>query len=563
MVSRRASSARPRESSDGQLGPITQLHDALSRYPIEGVRYRREPEFQLPEQFPIAHSRRPTAGESAAQSQIPGMRAVACVVLTFTVACERDAVVTGAAQSGPFEDAGATPVADSGTVADGGSGTDAGSLPDDGGTSDAGRPSEDAGVPDAGLALDAGPADAGAPAIIGSVACPETPPLLWSRTIDGSADYRLAADPSGNLYWIESDSIDNWSVVSVDPDGRDRYRLALSGTKAVNTFVVSSGKVLLSEGTTIKAYDTATGALAWTLDMTAAYPGTSAVTGFADLGNGDLAISFDSGLYFIEIRSGKVAWSQPSQNERYTALSSDGTGSVLVTADVPGSTPYFFVVDSTGTQNWRQQLPGATGRTTWLSDVPWVAVSSAQEISPSSRFVTVPSSWFGWVGGGGLAFSLFVGEEALSPITVQVIRDQVVVARGPLPGEISFNPFRAVPFLAGRDGDHLLLVGQSSHDSPGLCFPVWPGQLWVARIDDSSIQRCPLSLGQGTLWASTSALIPGRLVVNGNQMINRACGGPLNPYVIAAFGVPGESLAPSGWVQQNGSPGLGARKQIR
>ena len=175
--------------------------------------------------------------------------------------------------------------------------------------------------------------------------------------------------------------------------------------------------------------------------------------------------------------------------------------------------------------------------------------------------MSVPSSWFGWVGGSDLAFSVFSGVAALAPITVQVIRNQAVVAAGPLPNEISFNPFSAWPFLAGKHRTHLLLVGQSSHDSPGLCFPAKPHDPWVARVDDTSISQCPLAGPRGILWVGAAALTPDRLILGGIDMINFACGGPANLYVIAAYAVPGESLSPSGWVQTGGNPGLGSRRQ--
>ena len=477
------------------------------------------------------------------------MRAVACVVLIFALACTRAASTGGAGQSGGTADAGSPPSADAGAVSD------------DGGTNDAGTPSDDAGVTDAGFAPDAGPGDAGPPATIGAVDCPQSPPLLWSRTIADSFDFRIAADQNGNLYWIEYDSVPRWFLVSADSDGRDRYRVALPGTEAARAFVVSSGKVLLSQGTTIEGYDAATGAPAWTLDMKAAYPGSSAVSGYVDLGNGDVAMSLNSGLYFIDIGSGKVIWSQAGPKDGYSTLTSNGAGSIVVSADAVGSAADYFVLDSTGAQKWRQRIDGATGTAPWLSDVPWLPMASAGGISPSNRYVAVPSSWFGWVGGTDLAFSVFSGSAALAPITVQAIRHQVVVAAGPVPKEISFNPFAAWPFLAGNDGSHLLLVGQSWHGSPGLCFPEAPSEPWVARIDDSFITQCALAVPRGILALFAAALIPGRLIVGAVDMINYGCGGPANPMVIAAYAVPGESLAPSGWVQKEGNPGLGSRRQ--
>jgi hypothetical protein len=483
------------------------------------------------------------------------MRAAACIFFMFVVGCTGS--TGGAAQVGRTDDAGARPPADAGIISDAGSGSDAGGISEDGGATDAGT------VPDGGSAPDAGPADAG-PATIGTVPCGGAPALLWTRTITNDVEYenfRIAADENGNLYWFESDSLPHRFLVSTDSDGKDRYRITLPRTEAARGFAVSSGKVLLSQGATIEAYDTATGANSWSVDMNAAYPGASKVSGFVDLGDGDVAVSLDSGLYFIEIGSGKIVRAQLGPHDGYTALTSDGDGALFCSADAAGSAADYFVLDSTGAEKWRQRIAGATGMAPWVSNVPWLAITSARGISPSSDYVAVPSSWLGWVGGADLAFSIFLGDAALAPITVQAIRNHAVVATGPLPNVISFNPFAAWPFLAGNDGGHLLLVAQSWHGNPGLCFPVWPSDPWVARVDDTSISQCTLRGTQGVLSILGAALTSGRLIVGGIDMINAACGGPVNPVVVAAFALPRESLAPSGWVQTGGNGGLGSRRQ--
>jgi len=502
------------------------------------------------------------------------MRAAACVLFVFVVGCSSEST-GGAAQVGRTDDAGAQPPADAGIISDAGSGSDAGGISEDGGatdagtvydgggTADGGTPSEDAGVPDGGSASDAGPADAG-PATIGTVPCGGAPALLWTRTITNDIDYgnfRIATDENGNLYWFESDSVPHRFLVSTDSDGKDRYRIALPRTEAAGSFAVASGKVLLSQAATIEAYDAATGANSWSVDMSAAYPGASKVSGFVDLGDGNVAVSLDSGLYFIEIGSGRIVRAQPGPNDGYTALTSDGHGSLLCSADAAGSAADYFVLDSTGAERWRQRISDATGKAPWVSNVPWLAVTSARGISPSSDYVAVPSSWFGWVGGADLAFSIILGDAALAPITVQAIRNHAVVAAGPLPSVISFNPFAAWPFFVGKEEGHLLLVAQSWHGNPGLCFPEWPSDPWVARVDDTSISQCTLRGTQGVLSILGAALTSGRLIVGGLDMINDACGGPVNPVVVAAFALPGESLAPSGWVQIGGNPGLGSRRQ--
>ena len=64
-----------------------------------------------------------------------------------------------------------------------------------------------------------------------------------------------------------------------------------------------------------------------------------------------------------------------------------------------------------------------------------------------------------------------------------------------------------------------------------------------------------------TLWSGAAAFIAGRLIVSGIDMGQQRLWRPPNPYMIAAFAVPAESLAASGWAQTEGNAGLGMRKQ--
>lgn len=496
------------------------------------------------------------------------MRWVACLLLLSALACTDYSGIAASPQTSIADAAGIPAQPDAGS--DAASPTDAGgATSSDSGVADAG-PSNDAGVGDAGPGTDAGSADAGPPpATIGTMECSELPALLWSRTLSDGFGYAIAADEDGNLYWLESDSAPHAFLVSADSDGRDRYRIVLPRTE-MGRLVVSLGKAFVVQGgTIIEAYDTATGAPSWTLDIAATYAASSPIHGLVDLGNGNLAAAVSNGIFFIDIGTGNVVLAKLVTDDGLQALASDGAGSLLMSGGAATSTVAdYFVVDSTGAEQWRQRFDGVTPPTLWLTDLPWLAMQSATGISSSSHYVTVPSpwswpAWSGWASGTDLIFNLVAGVKALDPINVQVIRDQTVVASGPVPKEISFNGVSAWPFVAGDDGKHLVLVGQSSHSNAGLCFPEMPSTAWVAHVDEQSLTQCPLTGLSGTLWIAVAALTPGHLIVGGVDMINNACGGPMNPFMIAAYAVPGESLARFGWVQREGNRGLGMRKQRR
>jgi hypothetical protein len=217
----------------------------------------------------------------------------------------------------------------------------------------------------------------------------------------------------------------------------------------------------------------------------------------------------------------------------------------------------YSVLDPTGAEKWRARIVPATQLSPWISGVPWLPIVGTTEISPSDHYVAVQPSWFGWVGGDDFAFSIFKGRTALEPITVQVIRNGDVLAAGALSNEISYDLFSAWPFVAG-EGNHVVLVGQSWRQR-GTCFAA-PSIPWVARIDAKSMSQCPLAVPDGTLSIARAALIPNRVVVGGLDILG-GCEVPVRTIVIAAFEVAGESLADSGWVQSNGNPGLGLRRQ--
>src|SRR3989442_14479952 len=113
----------------------------------------------------------------------------------------------------------------------------------------------------------------------------------------------------------------------------------------------------------------------------------------------------------------------------------------------------------------------------------------------------------------------------------------------------------ASPFLA--DG-HLVLLTQFDHTSPGLCQPNTFGVIHVSRYDTNSFWQCRLPiLGESEVIAA--ALLRDAIVIGRRIFVNDPCTYDLQPAIIDAYGLPGESLAPAGWVQRGGNPGLGLR----
>src|SRR4051812_28075334 len=192
-------------------------------------------------------------------AQLSAMRAALCLVLVLS-ACSATGLVpltsggpdAGAGSAGPSLPPPSQP--GGGTTADAGSPTDGESAADGGTPADAGMP-PDAGTPDGGPL-----------AILETVACPEAPHLLWSRTFADEAFFSGTTDAAGNLYWIEFDpprSEQNPDppafLGSSDPAGKQRYRVPtpFPGMLAV------AGKIVGAKGAVIAGHDAATGAISW------------------------------------------------------------------------------------------------------------------------------------------------------------------------------------------------------------------------------------------------------------------------------------------------------------
>jgi hypothetical protein len=80
----------------------------------------------------------------------------------------------------------------------------------------------------------------------------------------------------------------------------------------------------------------------------------------------------------------------------------------------------------------------------------------------------------------------------------------------------------------------------------------------LSRYDADSSFQCPFEF-EGTTAIDGAALLDGRLIIGRRSLSSLGCGDHFNPVTIEAYDLPGESLAPSGWVQSGGSPGLGMR----
>jgi hypothetical protein len=397
--------------------------------------------------------------------------------------------------------------------------------------------------------------------------------VLWSRTItDLQADFRGVADDGGNLYWVEykprtpSTPVGPVWLVSVDSSGRDRYRAPISGYSDEGPRVfLASGKFVIVGPGMVWAYEAATGAPSWTIDLSASwrYPN---IMGAADLGDGHFAFALSNGststVYLASLSTGAIVWSGSGM----AVAASNGTGSAVVVVGYSGSYDSqghyqyqgdVMAIDGNGAIQWQHTVAGYPSALFW-NDAPWIPVSGVK--SPSSRgdYIAVPGSWFSAVAGSSTAFAFSFGD-AQSPDLVNVVQGGAIAAQGPVAGSNGYNGLQTLPFVAGEKGDHMVLVAQVWHGCPCLCHPEAPGAASIARFDAVSSWQCPLQFSQQSA-ISGAAMLPGSVVV-GHYVFEAACGSwyHVQPVTIEAFSLPGESLAPSGWVQAGGSPGLGQR----
>jgi outer membrane protein assembly factor BamB len=448
-------------------------------------------------------------------------------------------------------------------------------------------PDAGAGAPDAGAAPDAGSPPS--PGTISAISCPVSPPLLWTRTFSDEVDFRGAADGDGNVYWVEYDPPPTFAnpnapawLVSADRNGRNLYRVPAPVASESGVFLIAGGKVVMSNGAALAAFDAATGAASWSIDLSATYSNSYAVvTGIADLGDGGLAFAmYDygiaSGLYRADAATGAILWSSvTTADAAYRVAGSDGAGALLAIGHPSSSySPQqgyhsaadVFVLDASGRPTWSHRIndgpPGGGAVLAWSSTAPWLQVAGTQGLSPVGDYVAAPPSWFSAVEGSDFGFALHWEAAAETPIGVSVTRGGAVIAQGPIAGTTSYNGISAWPFLAGEAGDHLILLSQNRRSSPGLCHPSRAETAALSRFDATSSYQCPFTF-QGESAIEGAALLDGRVILGRRTYLTDACTHEVQPVTIEAYGLPGDSLAASGWVQRGGSPGLGMRPRHR
>jgi outer membrane protein assembly factor BamB len=474
----------------------------------------------------------------------------------------------------PIPDAGSGAVTPPAAIDAGGIQADAGATPDAGTVSDAGS------VADGGSTADAGAADAGSPFDGGTIAslavhaCPSNPTLLWSRDINtADVDFRGATDESGNLYWIEYQP--PWTpqnqhppafLTSADSNGHDRFRVPapVASDQLTGPFMVADGKVFMSGGPKLAAYDASTGALSWTLDLTAMFPSGN-VNSVADASSGKVVFgignSQSSAVFEIDANTGAVVWSKiASVDKGMTVLGTDGNGSVLVRANFTEiSSPFrilweYLQLDAGGHEIWREDRVDETWLLAWPSGLPWL--QSSTPMPSDTHLLRAPPGWFSAVAGDDFGFAFDNATLNPFPLGVSALRGGKVTAAGILSQVDTFDGVSVLPFLAG---DHAVFVTQEFHAHAGLCHPSGAGAAFIGHVDGSSASLCPLAPA-GDSPIDGAALLPGRLIVGRRTVLNEGCGGDqFQPFTIEAYSLPGESLSTAGWVQRGGSRGLGMR----
>ncbi|HYY51661.1 MAG TPA: hypothetical protein VE755_02260, partial [Myxococcales bacterium] len=80
----------------------------------------------------------------------------------------------------------------------------------------------------------------------------------------------------------------------------------------------------------------------------------------------------------------------------------------------------------------------------------------------------------------------------------------------------------------------------------------------LSRFDALSSWQCPFAF-EGESGIEGAVLLNDRVILGRRTYLTDGCTHEVQPVTIEAYGIPGESLAPSGWVQRGGSRGLGMR----
>ena len=446
------------------------------------------------------------------------MRAIASVSLVLAACVRGQSQPVVQADTGPAADAGSDVAIDAGAPVDKGA-----VAATDGGIA--------AGPPPA--SIDAGP-------------CPGLPPALWTRTVTAlQAEFSGVSDSDGNLYWVEyqpsyaSTPEPAW-LVSADRDGHDRYREPISTYAEFYSLMFAAGeKAIVMTPTTVQAYDLATGAASWAIDFGTKYQG-GGPTGGLDVGNGDALLGFQtyggSNDVYLVSSTGATIWSGAGK-----PLATNKAGSALIAVSTTSAyagilyVPYMdlLMIDAAGQQQWRQTLQ-TRGVLSWTAEGPWLSSANTASVSVQPGYVSVPDDWFAAAGGVDVGFGVAFGA-ANSPDVVDVVRSGAIVAQGALPGTNPENGLASFPFASA---DHVVVIGEVWHGSPGMCYPEQPGAAFMARFDAASSWQCPMGELSNQELLGVAAL-PDRLVL-GYQPPGSACGdwAHVHPVTIEAIEQP-------------------------
>src|SRR5438445_496277 len=204
-------------------------------------------------------------------------------------------------------------------------------------------------------------------------------------------------------------------MLAVACGGSNVARVNRAPARAARWFMVAYGKVFMTDGAELAAYDAATGALSWTFDLSSTFSGGS-VNGLADASKGKLVFGVGSdklsAVYEVDANTGAMIWSNASSVDKgFTVLGTDGKGSVLVRANFAEieSQGFHYVwdylqLDAAGHEQWRERGIDAGGLLAWPSDLPWLETYSTS-ISSNGHFVSAPAFWFSAALGDDFGFA--------------------------------------------------------------------------------------------------------------------------------------------------------------
>jgi hypothetical protein len=430
---------------------------------------------------------------------------------------------------------------------------------------------------------------------------PLTP--AWSYTVPQGRTLLFdgLADGAGNLYWAECPGGQSCELVSATRDGFIRFRATMPGavarTPGVGLLAIVGGNVISALGG-LEARRTTDGALVWQADLLALLtpwfhgvpPDDVSAGSIAEDGQGNVVVlaaphSIEDGtgsaspmLVSLDAATGTLKW-QVKPGAQLYALASDEVGNLFAPAAAPPPSGSYgqweqLVMSwtSSGSERWRAPSSGwvtalsvAGGRIVESDSATGLKLTSsgASAQAPDGGFaaaISTREAVFDSVHG----YQFFEPTYACCPMcSCPAFIPQVHLrgfgsANAEVNWQMPVDPFGYSSWSTPTVSEVLLTArGDALYArSPYSIYALPIGDARLEAVTSSGTQRFSCQLPgpapfDAIAYSGSAALLSDRWVIASQPQCYGCVVGP-QP-VIEAFDVPGDALAPHGWVAQRGN----------